>query len=279
MPEYLGALLSASLSHSADRFRKLYYDNGSHAGCIIYVGATQVDLESMAVVKKTLADSRGKGAFKNLLIHSLAALPGAAYHRASPVTDDLCITTRYHCLSAMLTGATRHPFTSHTSLIDSQGAARRRIMARQRMASGTPFCGLPLVTCAQATLRFLCRGRSRPSPRPHGAKRGKIAVKKSCKIVQQRKKAWNEEKPHSKGSFPDQWGLMDSRRKTAATSPLLTEPIAADTVSSSSSSPSSRTSMPLRFKKAIATKKAVRLLPSLKIWPREIATRYIAESS
>ncbi|WP_398460027.1 phage portal protein [Sodalis praecaptivus] len=70
MPEYLGALLSASLSHSADMFRKLYYDNGSHAGCIIYVGATQVDLESMEVVKKTLAESRGKGAFKNLLIHS-----------------------------------------------------------------------------------------------------------------------------------------------------------------------------------------------------------------
>jgi capsid portal protein len=28
MPEYMGALLSASLSHSADKFRKLYYDNG-----------------------------------------------------------------------------------------------------------------------------------------------------------------------------------------------------------------------------------------------------------
>jgi len=70
MPEYMGALLSASLSHSADKFRKLYYDNGSHAGCIIYIGASTVDQESMASVKKTLQDARGRGAFKNLLLHA-----------------------------------------------------------------------------------------------------------------------------------------------------------------------------------------------------------------
>lgn len=70
MPEYMGALLSASLSHSADKFRKLYYDNGSHAGCILYVGAAQVDAESIKVVQKTLSEARGKGAFKNVLINA-----------------------------------------------------------------------------------------------------------------------------------------------------------------------------------------------------------------
>lgn len=70
MPEYMGALLSASLSHSADKFRKLYYDNGSHAGCILYVGASQVDQESIKVVQKTLSEARGKGAFKNVLLHA-----------------------------------------------------------------------------------------------------------------------------------------------------------------------------------------------------------------
>lgn len=34
MPEYMAALLAASLAHSADMFRKLYYDNGSHAGTV-----------------------------------------------------------------------------------------------------------------------------------------------------------------------------------------------------------------------------------------------------
>ncbi|GAB0658984.1 hypothetical protein DZ11F47_21650 [Escherichia coli] len=60
MPEYMGALLSASLSHSADMFRKMYYENGSHAGCILYIGASTVDDESMKSIKKTLTDARGR---------------------------------------------------------------------------------------------------------------------------------------------------------------------------------------------------------------------------
>lgn len=70
MPEYIGALLSASLSHSADKFRTMYYNNGSHAGCIVYIGASQVDRESMEKLKKSLQESRGGGAFKNILIQA-----------------------------------------------------------------------------------------------------------------------------------------------------------------------------------------------------------------
>ncbi|TXQ80638.1 phage portal protein, partial [Escherichia coli] len=58
MPEYIGGLLSVSLSNSADTFRKLYYDNGSHAGCIVYVGAAQANAESVEAIKKTLTESR-----------------------------------------------------------------------------------------------------------------------------------------------------------------------------------------------------------------------------
>ncbi|EIP6332194.1 hypothetical protein LS889_002482 [Salmonella enterica] len=67
MLEYIGALLSASLSRSADQFRKYYYDNGS-AGCISHIGTAAVNRESMEALKKTLTESRGGGAFKNLLI-------------------------------------------------------------------------------------------------------------------------------------------------------------------------------------------------------------------
>lgn len=49
---------------------KLYYDNGSHAGCIIYIGAAQVNRESMDSLKETLQGARGGGAFKNVLIHA-----------------------------------------------------------------------------------------------------------------------------------------------------------------------------------------------------------------
>lgn len=70
MPEYLAALLDVSLSKSADTFRKLYYDNGSHAGCILYIGTGTVDPKSLESVKETLTGARGKGAFKNLLLHA-----------------------------------------------------------------------------------------------------------------------------------------------------------------------------------------------------------------
>jgi capsid portal protein len=64
MPEYMGALLSASLSHSADKFRKLYYDNGSHAGCILYVGSEKVDQESIKVVQRRCHRPEGKAPSK-----------------------------------------------------------------------------------------------------------------------------------------------------------------------------------------------------------------------
>ncbi|RLM23676.1 phage portal protein [Brenneria alni] len=70
MPEYLAGLLSANLSHSADMFRKLYYDNGSHAGCIVYVNSAIADQESLGKLKKTLTDTRRGGAFKNILLHA-----------------------------------------------------------------------------------------------------------------------------------------------------------------------------------------------------------------
>lgn len=70
MPEYLAGLLSANLSHSADNFRKLYYDNGSHAGCIVYVNSAIADQDSLDQLKKTLTDTRRGGAFKNILLHA-----------------------------------------------------------------------------------------------------------------------------------------------------------------------------------------------------------------
>ncbi|STD27884.1 phage portal protein, PBSX family [Edwardsiella tarda] len=70
MPEYIGGLLSASLSHSADTFRKLYYDNGSHAGCIVYIGAAQANRESIESIQKMLTESKGRGAFKNIVLYA-----------------------------------------------------------------------------------------------------------------------------------------------------------------------------------------------------------------
>ena len=61
-------------AHSADKFRKLYYDNGSHAGCIVYVNSAMADQESIDSLKKTLTDTRRGGAFKNVLLHAPVAV-------------------------------------------------------------------------------------------------------------------------------------------------------------------------------------------------------------
>ena len=64
MPEYIGGLLSASPAHSADTFRKLYYDNGSHAGCIIYISSAQANDKSVEVVKKNAVRVQREGSFQ-----------------------------------------------------------------------------------------------------------------------------------------------------------------------------------------------------------------------
>ena len=78
MPEYFAGLLSANLAHSADKFRKLYYDNGSHAGCIVYVSSAVADGESLENLKKTLTDTRRGGAFKNILLSAPGDVEKAA---------------------------------------------------------------------------------------------------------------------------------------------------------------------------------------------------------
>ena len=44
MPEYMAALLAASPPNSLT-CSVFYYDNGSHAGCIVYIGADRLTIK------------------------------------------------------------------------------------------------------------------------------------------------------------------------------------------------------------------------------------------
>ncbi len=59
MPEYLGALLSASLSHSADMSENCITTTDPTPGASLYIGAAQVNRESMDSLKETLQGARG----------------------------------------------------------------------------------------------------------------------------------------------------------------------------------------------------------------------------
>lgn len=70
LPGYLGALQSAMLNESATLFRRRYYNNGSHAGFILYVtdaAQAQGDVDRM---REQLTKTKGMGNFKNLFYYS-----------------------------------------------------------------------------------------------------------------------------------------------------------------------------------------------------------------
>lgn len=69
LPEYLSALQSALLNENATLFRRRYFENGSHAGYILYATGQfgDGDIDSM---RDALKRSKGPGNFRNLFVHS-----------------------------------------------------------------------------------------------------------------------------------------------------------------------------------------------------------------
>lgn len=69
LPEYLSALQSALLNENATLFRRRYYENGSHAGYILYATGEFADGDVDAM-RESLKKSKGPGNFRNLFVHS-----------------------------------------------------------------------------------------------------------------------------------------------------------------------------------------------------------------
>lgn len=69
LPEYLSALQSALLNENATLFRRRYFENGSHAGYILYAtgefGNNDVD-----AMRDALKRAKGPGNFRNMFVHS-----------------------------------------------------------------------------------------------------------------------------------------------------------------------------------------------------------------
>jgi len=68
LPEYLAALQSAWLNESATLFRRKYYNNGSHAGFILYLTDAAAQKEDVDGLRKALKDSKGPGNFRNVFL-------------------------------------------------------------------------------------------------------------------------------------------------------------------------------------------------------------------
>jgi PBSX family phage portal protein len=72
LPEYLGALHAAWLNESATLFRRRYYENGSHAGFILYMTDAAQSQEDVDKLREALKNSKGPGNFRNLFMYAPA---------------------------------------------------------------------------------------------------------------------------------------------------------------------------------------------------------------
>lgn len=70
LPEWMPAVQSALLNESATLFRRKYYNNGSHAGFILYLSDPQVNQGDVDNLREQLKGARGIGNFRNLFLHS-----------------------------------------------------------------------------------------------------------------------------------------------------------------------------------------------------------------
>ena len=70
LPQYLAALNSAWLNESATLFRRKYYQNGSHAGFIMYLTDPAHNEDDINNLRQALKDSKGPGNFKNLFMYA-----------------------------------------------------------------------------------------------------------------------------------------------------------------------------------------------------------------
>lgn len=70
MPEWLAALQSALLNESATLFRRKYYNNGSHAGFILYMTDAAQKEEDIDALREALRNAKGPGNFRNLFVYA-----------------------------------------------------------------------------------------------------------------------------------------------------------------------------------------------------------------
>ena len=70
LPEYLSSLQAAWLNESATLFRRRYYNNGSHAGFILYISDPAQQQEDIDGIREALRNSKGPGNFRNLFLYS-----------------------------------------------------------------------------------------------------------------------------------------------------------------------------------------------------------------
>ncbi|KAF0810449.1 PBSX family phage portal protein [Alcanivorax sp. S71-1-4] len=70
LPEYLSSIQSGLLNEAATIFRRRYYQNGSHAGFILYMSDAAQEEQDVDNLREALRNAKGPGNFRNLFMYS-----------------------------------------------------------------------------------------------------------------------------------------------------------------------------------------------------------------
>jgi len=70
IPDYLASMNSSLLNESATLFRRRYYENGSHAGFILYLTDAMQNEADITALKTAMQNSKGPGNFRNLFLYA-----------------------------------------------------------------------------------------------------------------------------------------------------------------------------------------------------------------
>lgn len=70
VPDYMGALQSVMLNEGATLFRRKYFENGSHAGFILYMTDAAHKQEDVDNLRSALKEAKGPGNFRNLFMYA-----------------------------------------------------------------------------------------------------------------------------------------------------------------------------------------------------------------
>lgn len=75
VPDYIASMHSTLLNESATLFRRRYYENGSHAGFIMYLSDENTSQTDVDNLREALRKSKGPGNFRNLFLHAPGGKP------------------------------------------------------------------------------------------------------------------------------------------------------------------------------------------------------------
>lgn len=69
LPEWLSAIQSALLNEASMLFRRKYYQNGSHAGFILYMTDAAQNEQDIANLRENMKQNKGPGNFRNIFMY------------------------------------------------------------------------------------------------------------------------------------------------------------------------------------------------------------------